>query len=168
MTAAAAGSSRRPPLLPKSIDWTGAATESMRSHSVLAAPPQLPASFTVLGIETSCDDTGVAVVRCDGTILGEAIASQAELHEEWGGVMPGLARDAHAEALDRTIAEALERAGMSSVADVDAVAVTVGPGLEICLRVGCEAAKALALEHGKPFVPPRGRKGPLGRARARL
>ena len=124
----------------------------MRSHSVLAAPPQLPDSFTVLGIETSCDDTGVAVVRCDGTILGESIASQAELHEEWGGVMPGLARDAHAEALNRTIAEALDRAGLQSVADVDAVAVTVGPGLEICLRVGTEAAKALALEHEKPFV----------------
>ena len=145
MMSAAAQGSKRAPLLPKSIDWTGTATQSMRSHSVLAAPPQLPASFTVLGIETSCDDTGVAVVRCDGTILGESIASQAELHEEWGGVMPGIARDAHAEALNRTIAEALDRAGLQSVADVDAVAVTVGPGLEICLRVGTEAAKALAL-----------------------
>ena len=152
MMSAAAQGSKRAPLLPKSIDWTGTATQSMRSHSVLAAPPQLPASFTVLGIETSCDDTGVAVVRCDGTILGESIASQAELHEEWGGVMPGIARDAHAEALNRTIAEALDRAGLQSVADVDAVAVTVGPGLEICLRVGTEAAKALALEHEKPFV----------------
>ena len=85
----------------------------------------------------SCDDTGVAVVRSDGTILGEALASQAELHEEWGGVMPSVARDAHAEALERTAAEALDRAGMSSAAEVDAIAVTVGPGLEICLRVGC-------------------------------
>ena len=163
----------RRPLLPKSIDWNGAA----KQHSVRAAPPELPAPFTVLGIETSCDDTGVAVVRSDGTILGEALASQAELHEEWGGVMPSVARDAHAEALERTAAEALHRAGMSSAAEVDAIAVTVGPGLEICLRVGCarlllclrqayictttttlsisgrcEHAKALAVQHQKPFV----------------
>ena len=77
----------------------------MRSHSVLAAPPQLPASFTVLGIETSCDDTGVAVVQCDGTILGESIASQAELHEEWGGVMPRLASSLPRAPLERRDAE---------------------------------------------------------------
>ena len=108
--------------------------------------------FTVLGIETSCDDTGVAILSSDGTILGEAIASQAALHEEWGGVVPGLARDAHAAALDRVVEEALSDAGMASVSEVDAIAVTVGPGLEICLRVGCEGAKALALKYDKPFV----------------
>ena len=80
----------------------------------------------MLGIETSCDDTGVAVVRSDGTILGEALASQAKLHEEYGGVMPAVARDAHSEALERVTAEALRRAGLQSAADVDAVAVTVG------------------------------------------
>ena len=71
----------------------------LSSSSVLqqrAAPP-LPEPFTVLGIETSCDDTGVAVVRSDGVVLGEALASQAALHEEWGGVVPQLARTAHAE-----------------------------------------------------------------------
>jgi len=112
----------------------------------------LPEPFTVLGIETSCDDTGVAVVRSDGVVLGEAIASQAALHEEFGGVFPTVARDAHKAELGRVIELALERADLSSVADVDAVAVTVGPGLEICLRVGCEQAKALAIEHDKPFV----------------
>ena len=114
--------------------------------------PPAGVPYTVLGIETSCDDTGVAVVSSDGTILGEAIASQAALHEEWGGVVPGIARDAHIEALDRVVGEALNRAGMASADDVDVIAVTVGPGLEICLRVGCEGAKALALEHDKPFV----------------
>ena len=64
----------------------------------------------MLGIETSCDDTGVAIVTSEGEILGEALASQAALHEEWGGVVPGIARDAHAEALDRVVAQALERA----------------------------------------------------------
>ncbi len=117
-----------------------------------ARGPPAGRPFTVLGIETSCDDTGVAIVSSDGRILGEALASQEALHEEWGGVVPGLARDAHAEALDRVVAEALDRAGMATVADVDAIAVTVGPGLEICLRVGCEGAKALALTHDKPFI----------------
>ncbi|EOD07715.1 glycoprotease family protein, partial [Emiliania huxleyi CCMP1516] len=107
---------------------------------------------TVLGIETSCDDTGVAVVRSDGEILGEAIASQAELHEAWGGVVPGIARDAHRDALGGAVELALRRAGLSSAAEVDAVAVTVGPGLEICLRVGCEEAVRLATAHGKAFV----------------
>lgn len=114
-----------------------------------AAPPGL---FTVLGIETSCDDTGVAVVRSDGVVLGEALASQHAIHEQWGGVVPGLARDAHVAVIDAMVAEALKKAGMASAAEVDAVGATVGPGLEICLRVGCEAGKALAVAHDKPFV----------------
>ncbi|EWM29415.1 Peptidase M22, O-sialoglycoprotein peptidase [Nannochloropsis gaditana] len=108
--------------------------------------------FTVLGIETSCDDTGVAVVRSDGVILGEALASQYKIHEQWGGVVPGLARDAHASVIDSMVEEALKKAGMASVAEVGAVGVTVGPGLEICLRVGTETAKALATTFHKPFV----------------
>ena len=140
---------RRKVGLPKSID-DGKSAQTFLRPVKLHVPPT--PTFTVLGIETSCDDTGVAIVRSDGTILGEALASQAALHEEWGGVVPGLARDAHAEALDRVVTEALKNANMSSVAEVDAVGVTVGPGLEICLRVGTEGAKALALKHNKPFV----------------
>lgn len=108
--------------------------------------------FTVLGIESSCDDTGAAVVRSDGVILGEALASQSHIHEQWGGVVPGLAKAAHESVIDRIVQEALQAAGMSSVAEVDAIGVTVGPGLEICLRVGATKARALALEHQKPFV----------------
>lgn len=137
--------------LPKAVRLT---TTPSDDNFLRKMPHNLPAGvpFTVLGIETSCDDTGVAIVRSDGTILGEALGSQAALHEEWGGVMPSVARDAHVAALDGVVAEALRNAGMESVAEVDAVAVTVGPGLEICLRVGCEGAKALALAHDKPFV----------------
>jgi len=105
--------------------------------------------FTVLGIETSCDDTGVAIVSSDGRILGEALASQDEISQEWGGVVPGLARDAHQEALDGVLQQALERAGMD-LQDVDAVACTTGPGLEICLRVGTEKARNLL--PNKPYV----------------
>mmetsp|Transcript_45509 Transcript_45509/g.110225 ORF Transcript_45509/g.110225 Transcript_45509/m.110225 type:complete len:482 (-) Transcript_45509:478-1923(-) len=114
----------------------------------------LPSSskpFTVLGIESSCDDTGAAVVRSDGTILGEALASQAEIHEEWGGIVPGLAKTAHEENLDQVIELALENANLS-MEQVDAIGVTVGPGLEICLRVGCNRAKELAIQYKKPFV----------------
>ena len=132
---------------PKAVGWDGARGLARRAGG---APLREP--FTVLGIETSCDDTGVAVVRSDGEILGEAIASQAELHEAWGGVVPGIARDAHRDALGGAVELALRRAGLSSAAEVDAVAVTVGPGLEICLRVGCEEAVRLATAHGKAFV----------------
>ncbi|CAJ1908780.1 unnamed protein product [Cylindrotheca closterium] len=113
--------------------------------------PTLSLPFTVLGIESSCDDTGAAVVRSDGIILGEALASQAEIHEEWGGVVPGLAKTAHEENLDQVIELALSRANLT-IDEVDAIGVTVGPGLEICLRVGCNRAKELAIQHKKPFV----------------
>jgi N6-L-threonylcarbamoyladenine synthase len=106
----------------------------------------------VLGIESSCDDTGAAVVSSNGTILGEALASQSAVHEPFGGVVPGLARDEHARAIDDVIATALRRAGLDSASQVDAIGVTVGPGLEICLRIGCAKAAELARLHGKPFV----------------
>jgi len=107
--------------------------------------------FVVLGIESSCDDTGAAVVRSDGVILGESLASQHDIHEEWGGVVPGLAKTAHEEKIDLVIEEALQNANLT-MSEVDAIGVTVGPGLEICLRVGCERAKDLALRYKKPFV----------------
>ena len=108
--------------------------------------------FVVLGIESSCDDTGAAVVRSDGVILGEALASQGDIHEEWGGIVPGLAKTAHEEKIDSVVDEAIRKAGLQSVDEVDAIGVTIGPGLEICLRVGTEKAKALAMQHDKPFV----------------
>ena len=114
--------------------------------------PDRTRPFVVLGIESSCDDTGAAVVRSDGVILGEALASQGEIHEEWGGVVPGLAKTAHEEKIDSVVEEAIRKAGLESVKDVDAIGVTIGPGLEICLRVGTEKGKALAMQHDKPFV----------------
>ena len=122
------------------------------SFQALSGLPDRNRTFTVLGIESSCDDTGAAVVRSDGVILGEALASQHEIHEEWGGVVPGLARDAHMKKIDGIIDQALRNAGMSSVEEVDAIGVTVGPGLAICLRVGCNKARELAMQHNKPFV----------------
>jgi len=123
-----------------------------KSFQAKSGLPDRTQPFTVLGIESSCDDTGAAVIRSDGVILGEALASQQEIHEEWGGVVPGLARDAHVAKIESVVQEALEKAGMKSAADIDAIGVTVGPGLEICLRVGCNKARELAMEHNKPFV----------------
>jgi len=114
--------------------------------------PDRTKPFLVLGIESSCDDTGAAVVRSDGVILGESLASQHDIHENFGGIVPNLARNAHIEKIDSTVQEAIANAGLSSVNDVDAIGVTVGPGLEICLRVGCHNARELAIQYDKPFV----------------
>ncbi|XP_024395864.1 probable tRNA N6-adenosine threonylcarbamoyltransferase, mitochondrial [Physcomitrium patens] len=105
----------------------------------------------VLGIETSCDDTGAAVVTTDGRILGEALASQADLLVQWGGVVPNLAQDAHAKAIDRVVAEALAKANVQE-GDLSAVAVTIGPGLSMCLRVGVSKAREIARVHRLPMV----------------
>ena len=127
-------------------------TSSNNKYVAASGLPDRTKPFVVLGIESSCDDTGAAVVRSDGVILGEALASQHDIHEEWGGVVPGLARDAHVEQIDGVVDLAIQRAGLDSVAQVDAIGVTVGPGLEICLRVGATKARALAQEYKKPFV----------------
>jgi len=92
--------------------------------------------FLVLGIESSCDDTGVAIVRSDGEVLANALYSQYDIHSRFGGIVPGLAMEAHKINIDKAIDEALVKAGLNSVNDVDAIAVTKGPGLEICLRIG--------------------------------
>jgi N6-L-threonylcarbamoyladenine synthase len=104
----------------------------------------------VLGIETSCDETAVAVVE-DGRVLSNLIASQVDLHGRFGGVVPELASRAHVEALNPLMDEALERAGCR-FADLDGVAVTVGPGLVGALLVGIAAAKAVALATGAPLI----------------
>ncbi|MCI0634024.1 MAG: tRNA (adenosine(37)-N6)-threonylcarbamoyltransferase complex transferase subunit TsaD [Actinobacteria bacterium] len=104
----------------------------------------------VLGIETSCDETGVAVVE-DGRVLSNLIASQVDLHERFGGVVPEIASRAHVEAFTPLLDEA-RRVAACDFDDLDGVAVTVGPGLIGALLVGMAAAKAVALSTGAPFV----------------
>ena len=104
----------------------------------------------VLGIETSCDETGVAVVE-DGRILSNLLASQIDLHEKFGGVVPEVASRAHVEALNPIVEEALEQAG-SRFDELDGVAVTVGPGLVGALLVGIAGAKAIAFAQGIPLI----------------
>ena len=98
----------------------------------------------VLGIETSCDETAVAVVEDGFTVRANLIAAQMHLHERFGGVVPEVAARAHVEALNPLLADALEAAGIG-FGDVDGVAVTVGPGLVGALLVGMAAAKAVSL-----------------------
>jgi len=103
----------------------------------------------VLGIETSCDETGVGIVR-GHTLLADAVASSVEEHARFGGVVPEVAARAHLEAMVPTIERGCETAGIA-LGDVDAIAVTSGPGLAGALLVGVAAAKALALALEKPL-----------------
>lgn len=103
----------------------------------------------VLGIETSCDETGIGIVR--GTqLLANEVASSMEEHVRFGGVIPEIAARAHLEAFTQTLRRALDTAGVE-LRDVDAIAVTAGPGLAGALMVGLSAAKGLALAAGKPL-----------------
>src|SRR4051795_7148571 len=95
----------------------------------------------VLGIETSCDETGVGIVR-GHTLLADALASSVDEHARFGGVVPEVASRAHLHAMVPTIDRALRDAGVA-LSDVDAIAVTAGPGLAGALLVGVAAAKAL-------------------------
>lgn len=103
----------------------------------------------VLGIETSCDETGVGIVR-GRTLLANTIASSMDEHARFGGVVPEVAARAHLEALRPTIEQAVAEAGIR-LEDIDAVAVTAGPGLAGALMVGVSAAQALAIALGKPI-----------------
>lgn len=103
----------------------------------------------VLGIETSCDETGIGIVR-GRTLLANTIASSMDEHARYGGVVPEVAARAHLEALEPTIREALATAGVE-LGEIDAVAVTSGPGLAGALMVGIGAAKALAVSLDKPL-----------------
>ncbi len=105
----------------------------------------------ILGIESSCDDTAAAVVQSDRTILSSIVAGQSELHAPFGGVVPEIAARAHAEKLDTTVAAALNQSNMT-LADIDAIAVTAGPGLIGGVISGVMMARGLAAGSGKPVI----------------
>jgi N6-L-threonylcarbamoyladenine synthase len=105
----------------------------------------------ILGIESSCDETAAAVVRDGREILSSIIASQIELHRPWGGVVPELASREHLEKIDPIVREAVDAAGIS-FSDIDAVAITKGPGLIGSLLVGVCYGKALAYSLNIPWV----------------
>ena len=106
----------------------------------------------ILGFESSCDETAVAVVRDGREILANKIASQVEIHALYGGVVPEIASRAHTEAISSLTNEALEEAGLT-LSDVDAIAVTNCPGLIGALLIGVNFAKSLAYRLGIPLIP---------------
>lgn len=106
----------------------------------------------ILGIESSCDDTAAAVVADGREILSSAASSQTELHEKYGGVVPEIASRRHAETIDAVVKDALDKAG-KDISQLDAIAVTVAPGLIGSLLVGVSYAKGMAYVSGKPLVP---------------
>ena len=108
--------------------------------------------MNILAFESSCDETAAAVVRDGRTVLSDAIASQADMHALYGGVVPEIASRKHVEAIAGLADAALAEAGLRK-ADVDAVAVTYGPGLIGALLVGVNFAKSVAYGLGVPLIP---------------
>lgn len=108
-------------------------------------------TVTILGIESSCDETAASVVRNGREVLSSVIASQIEIHRRFGGVVPEVASRNHTMAVNSVIDEALVKAGLT-LDDIDAIAVTYGAGLVGALLVGVTAAKALAYATGKPLI----------------
>jgi tRNA A37 threonylcarbamoyltransferase TsaD/tRNA A37 threonylcarbamoyladenosine biosynthesis protein TsaE len=175
------GASQITPLNPSPAQ-PGVAEGAASSSPSARRLPTDPSEWRVLGIESSCDDTGAAVITGTGEVLGEALASQEKVHEQWGGVVPKLAQQAHREAIDGTVEEALRRAGMvpppaaaaaaaaataagqekereeggggggDGCQGLTAIAVTVGPGLGPCLQVGVKKAYELAARYSIPIV----------------
>ncbi|CAH8320057.1 unnamed protein product [Eruca vesicaria subsp. sativa] len=129
---------------------------STRTTRVSSSQPKSESSklddgLIVLGIETSCDDTAAAVVRGNGEILSQVISSQAELLAQYGGVAPKQAEEAHSRVIDKVVQDALDKANLTEK-DLSAVAVTIGPGLGLCLRVGVQKARRVAGAFNLPIV----------------
>lgn len=106
----------------------------------------------VLGIETSCDDTGIAIVDEEGHVVSDVVASQTALHVSNGGIIPPVARDLHRSVIDRCVRNCLQ-SGNVTVDELSAIAVTVKPGLPLSLVVGCNYGKRLSSKYALPVIP---------------
>ena len=125
---------------------------SVRRRSFRSDGGDVSNSTYVLGIETSCDDTAAAVVSGAGKVLGESIISSVELQAKWGGVVPALAQQAHMDAIDEVVDETLRKSGLRPD-QLSGVAVTIGPGLSLCLKVGVLKAREVAYASKVPLIP---------------
>ncbi|GAM21694.1 hypothetical protein SAMD00019534_048690, partial [Acytostelium subglobosum LB1] len=110
-----------------------------------------PSITTILGIETSCDDTSVAVVDSNRNIRSEYRKAQWDIHKKFNGVVPKLASDAHKAVIDEAVEQALAMAN-TDINAIDAIAVTTGPGIALSLEVGLEKGRQLAKQYNKPFI----------------
>ncbi|HAN09806.1 MAG TPA: tRNA (adenosine(37)-N6)-threonylcarbamoyltransferase complex transferase subunit TsaD [Clostridiales bacterium] len=123
----------------------------MEKENIIESNCGLLKDIIILGIETSCDETSAAVVRNGRDVLSNVIYSQIDIHKEYGGVVPEIASRKHVEKINKVIEQALVEANVT-YADIDAVAVTCGPGLVGALLVGLSAAKAIAYIIDKPLI----------------
>ncbi|KAJ6851386.1 putative tRNA N6-adenosine threonylcarbamoyltransferase, mitochondrial [Iris pallida] len=150
--AAASASHSTPRLFPI---YRTSCSRTFSSHSSPPPPaavaPIYREDLVVLGIETSCDDTAAAIVRGNGEILSQVISSQAELLSRYGGVAPKMAEEAHSQVIDQVVQQTLDSANMTGK-NLSAVAVTIGPGLSLCLRVGVEKARRVAGLFNLPII----------------
>ncbi|XP_047951400.1 probable tRNA N6-adenosine threonylcarbamoyltransferase, mitochondrial [Salvia hispanica] len=138
------------PFLHQTTDFVSVHYSSCRKARAIHASSQ-EEELVVLGIETSCDDTAAAVVRSNGEILSQVVSSQADLLVRYGGVAPKMAEEAHSLVIDQVVQEALDKAKLAEE-DLSAVAVTIGPGLSLCLRVGVRKARKLAGAYTLPII----------------
>lgn len=122
------------------------------NHETLLAELQGKERVRILALESSCDETAAAVIENGRRILSNVVFSQIDLHALYGGVVPEIASRAHVEACDRVVDQALEQAGMT-LKEVDAFAVTYGPGLVGALLTGVSCMKGLSYAAGKPLIP---------------
>ena len=135
----------------KTTEDDGVIFMSVKNGSVEKTESASDSDVTMLAIESSCDETAVAVVRNGRTVLSNIISSQIALHTVFGGVVPEIASRKHVEKINYCVRAALEEAGLT-LQDIDAIAVTYGPGLVGALLVGVSEAKALSFATGKPLV----------------
>lgn len=136
------------PVLEEIRPVVDAFTEALEEREKIAREPE---AILTLGIETSCDETSVAILKGEREILSNVIASSSRLHEKYGGIVPEIASRAHVQALNPALAEAVERAD-TTLWDVSVIAVTAGPGLVGSLVVGVAAAKALSAVLEIPLI----------------
>uniref|UniRef100_A0A803LI55 Glycoprotease 1 n=1 Tax=Chenopodium quinoa TaxID=63459 RepID=A0A803LI55_CHEQI len=130
------------------LNFANFSTTQFNSHKTHSANVD---NLIVLGIETSCDDTAAAVVRGNGEILSQVVSTQADLLVQYGGVAPKMAEEAHSRAIDWVTQSALDKANLTAK-DLSAVAVTIGPGLSLCLRVGVCKGREIARSFQLPII----------------
>ncbi|XP_047020395.1 probable tRNA N6-adenosine threonylcarbamoyltransferase, mitochondrial [Helicoverpa zea] len=108
--------------------------------------------LNILGIETSCDDTGCAIINGNGKVLSEVVHSQNLVHLRYGGIIPDIAQDLHRIHIEPTVSKTLDKANLT-MEDITAIAVTLKPGLPLSLAVGMKYAKHLGRRYNKPIIP---------------
>lgn len=140
-----------PPLLPRRAANAPGADSRFFSAGMHRERFDQQSRRIILAIETSCDETAVAVLRGTGELLASEVASQIDLHQQYGGVVPEVASRSHLTALRPTVERAIAQAGIA-LGEIDALAATAGPGLATSLMVGASVAKGMALALRKPFL----------------